>query len=102
VNLGEFSVTSFQPASNSTLRIDFRLYGIVRQSDDKEFAKLMEENKHRFRDQVIVIMRSAGVGDLSDAGLGLIKRKILDRSNRIFGRPVLQSIVFSDFSFIEQ
>ena len=102
VDLGEFSVTSFQPVSNTTLRIDFRLYGTVRQADQKDFARLMEENKHRFRDQVIVTMRSAEIRDLTDAGLGLIKRKILDRTNRTFGKPVLQSVIVSDFSFIEQ
>jgi flagellar basal body-associated protein FliL len=102
VDLGEFSVTKFQPASNSTLRIDFRLWGTVRQNDQKEFARLVEENKHRFRDQVLVIMRSAEIADLADAGLGLIKRKILDKTNRTLGKSILQAIVFSDFSFIEQ
>lgn len=102
VNLGEFTVTSYQPTSNTTLRIDFRLYGLVRQSEEKELGRLIEENKHRFRDQVIVTMRSAEISDLTDAGLSLIKRKILDRTNRILGKPVLLSVVFSDFSFVEQ
>ena len=33
VDLGEFSVTSFQPISNTTLRIDFHLFGTVAADD---------------------------------------------------------------------
>ena len=102
VDLGEYSVTAFQSTSNTTLRIDFRLYGTVKGDNQKEFAKLMEENKHRFREQVLVTVRSANVSDLTDAGLGLMKRKILERANRTLGKPLLQSVVVSDFSFVEQ
>ena len=59
VDLGEYCVTAFQSTSNTTLRIDFRLYGTVKGENQKEFAKLMEESKHRFREQVLVTVRSA-------------------------------------------
>jgi flagellar FliL protein len=102
VDLGQFSVTAFQPASNSTLRIDFRLYGTVSPKEEKEFLRLKEENLHRFRDQVIVTVRSADIADLTDAGLGVVKRKILEKTNRIFGKPLLKTVIFSDFASIEQ
>lgn len=102
VELGHFSVTSYQPTTNTTLRIDFQLYGTVLQSDLSEFNRLQGDAKHRVRDQVIVIIRSAELPDLADAGLGLIKRKILERINRTLGKPLLQEVIFSDFSFIEQ
>ena len=102
VDLGQFSLTAFQPTSNTALRIDFHLYGTVGVKDEKDFLKLKEENLHRFRDQVIVTFRSADITDLTDAGLGLMKRKILERTNHTFGKPLLRTVVFSDFSFIEQ
>ncbi|NUQ61005.1 MAG: hypothetical protein HUU20_00845 [Pirellulales bacterium] len=102
VDLEEFTVTAFQPASNTTLRIDFHLYGTVATKDQAEFQHEMEKNVHRFREQVIVIVRSAELTDLTDAGLGLIKRKILEKTNRILGKPLLKSVIVSDFSFIEQ
>lgn len=102
IDLGEFSVTSFQPVSNTTLRIDFHLYGTVAADREQEFIAAMQDNLHRFREQVIVTVRSAEITDLTDAGLGLMKRKILERSNRSLGKPFLRSIIFSDFSFIEQ
>jgi hypothetical protein len=102
VDLGQFSLTAFQPTSNTALRIDFHLYGTVGVKDEKEFVKMKEENQHRFRDQVIVTFRSADINDLTDAGLGLMKRKILEKTNHSFGKPLLRTVIFSDFSFIEQ
>jgi len=102
VALGEFNVTAFQPVSNTTLRIDFELYATVDLEDEDEVLRQIEENKHRFREQVIVTLRSADISELTDPGLGLIKRKILERTNRMFGRSLLRGVVFSDFSFIPQ
>lgn len=102
VDLGEFRVTAYQPLSNSTLRLDFHLYGTIIKDDEEVFQLAFEDNKNRFRDQAIGIFRSAEVTDLTDAKLGLIKRKILETSNKILGEPFLRTVVFSDFSFIEQ
>ena len=102
VDLGNFTVSGFQPASNSTLFITFRLYGTVRHKYAGEFNQRLEENQHRIRDNIIVIIRSAEITDLTDAGLGLIKRRILETTNKTLGKPLLQEVVFSEFSFIEQ
>ena len=102
VDLGEFNVTAYQPASNTTLRIDFHLYGTVAAKEQKEFMTLLEENQHRFRGQILETVRSSEITDLTDAGLGLVKRKIMDKTNRMLGKQLLQTIIFSDFSFIEQ
>jgi flagellar basal body-associated protein FliL len=102
VDLGNFTVSGFQPASNSTLFITFHLYGTVRHKYSDEFGQRLSENQHRIRDNIIVIIRSAEITDLTDAGLGLIKRRILETTNKTLGKPLLQEVVFSDFSFIEQ
>lgn len=102
VDLGEFGVTAFQPLSNTTMRIDFHLYGTISKDNEEDFLAAWEESQHRLRDQVIVTLRSSELGDLTDAGLGLIKRRILEKTNRILGKPYLRSVIFSDFSFIEQ
>jgi len=102
VDLGSYSITSLQPSSNVTLRIDFRLFGTVSPSDKGEFDKRFTNVEHRLRDQVIVEVRNSDMTDLRDAGLGLIRRRILEKSNALFGRPLLKSVVFSDFSFVEQ
>ncbi len=102
VDLGQFTVTAFQPLSNTTMRIDFQLYGTVKQDDEEKFLAAWGKNQHRLRDQVIVTVRSSELGDLTDAGLGLIKRRILEKTNATLGKPYLRSVIFSDFSFIEQ
>jgi flagellar FliL protein len=130
VDLGKFSVTAFQPASNTTLLIDFHLFGTVAvepgeehaaasghgggdhgghgghgheaPAADDEFSRLFKKNEHRFRDQVITIVRSAELTDYADPSLGLIRRKILEKSNRTLGKPLLREVIFSDFSLIEQ
>jgi flagellar FliL protein len=102
VELGEFSVTSFQPASGTTLRIDFHLFGTIDPADQIAFEEGMGVHKQRIRDQVIRTVRSAELADLTDPGLGLIKRQILEKSNQTLGKPYLESIIFSAFSFIEQ
>jgi flagellar FliL protein len=102
VDLGEFTVTAFQPLSNTTMRIDFHLYGTISKDDEETFRAAWDESQHRLRDQVIVTLRASELGDLTDAGLGLIKRRILEKTNRALGKPYLRSVIFSNFSFIEQ
>jgi flagellar FliL protein len=130
VDLGRFSITSIDAASNSTLLIDFHLYGAViaepeahaaeeeghgdghggghgkkaegEPEDHSRFGKLLKKNKHRFRDQVIVVIRNAQMSDLSDPALGLIKRQILAKTNSLLGEPLLKEVIFSDFAVVQQ
>ncbi len=101
VDLGEFTVTASQPTSNSTLRIAFHLYGGVSALQHGEFEAKMKENQHRYREQVLVTLRGASVNDLTDAGLGLLKRTILEKTNALLGKPLLKMVIFSEFSFYE-
>jgi flagellar basal body-associated protein FliL len=102
VELGNYNVTHFNPASNSTLSMDFELYGAVLAADQAEFEHLMEKNKVRVREQVIMTLHAAEAKDLSDAGLGLIKRQILEKTNRALGHPMLREVLFSKFNFVER
>jgi flagellar basal body-associated protein FliL len=102
VELGHFNVTHYNPATNSTLSMDFELFASVLASDATEFQHLFEHNKVRVREQVIMTLHSAQAKDLSDAGLGLIKRKILEKTNRALGHPMVREVLFSKFNFIER
>ena len=101
-DLGQFGVTAYQPASNTTLRIDFHLYATIPHAEDVHFDEVYASSQHRIREQVIVTIRNSEIADLTDPGLGLIKRKILEKTNRLLGKAYLQNVVFSDFSFVEQ
>ena len=102
VELGTFNVTRFNPATNTTLSIDFELYGAVLAKNKGEFQHLYDKNKNRIREQVVLTMHGAEAKDLSDAGLGLLKRQILEKTNRALGQPLLAEVLFGKFNFIER
>lgn len=102
VDLGRFSIVVHKPAASYTMRINFHLIGTVKEAEREEFAHLLEKCQHRMRDQVIYEVRNSEIGDLTDPGLALIKRKILGKSNDLLGKPLLRTVVFSDYAFVEQ
>ena len=100
--LGEYSMTVSQRNASTALRIDFHLAGVVLADDETEFGNLMERYPARFRQIVLREFRSADREDFDDPELGLLKRRILEKSNTLFGTPVLKSLIVDDFSYIEQ
>jgi flagellar FliL protein len=101
VELGKFNVTVQRPASDVSLRVNFMLIGTVDEHQHTAFELLYEKNQHRLRDKIIFEIRNAELSDLADPGLGLIKRRILAKSNELLGKPMLQSVVFSEFSYTQ-
>jgi flagellar FliL protein len=102
VDLGKFNVIVHEPSSQITLRVNFHLIGTVPGEEHTEFEHLLENHKHRLRDHTIFEIRNSKIEDLTDPGLALLKRRILAKSNELLGKPMLRSVVFSDFSFVEQ
>jgi len=102
IPLGDYNLTIPQRNSNSALRADFTLAGTVLASDESTFANLMEKHPARFREAVLYEFRNSEREDLDEPELGLIKRRILERSNKLFGKPILKSLMIPDFSYIEQ
>lgn len=102
VSLGSYHVLTYNPDTGSSLNVDFELYGTVLAEEEGDFFQLYEANQIRIREQILVTIRSTEVTDLTEAGLGLIKRKILEKTNRALGKPLLQEAIFSKFSFIER
>jgi hypothetical protein len=102
VELGSFNVTRFNPATNTTLAIDFELFGTVLADDVHDFEHHYENSKARIREQVTMTLHGAESASLTDAGLGLIKRQILEKTNRALGEPLLKEVLFSKFNFVER
>jgi flagellar FliL protein len=102
VELGSFNVTRFNPATNTTLAIDFEVYGAVLAADASGFGHRFEKSNARIREQITMTMHGAASADLTDAGLGLIKRQILEKTNRALGEPMLKEVLFSKFNFVER
>ena len=102
IELGVYNVTRFNPGTNTTLAIDFEVYATVLASEVPEFEKRFEKSKARIREQITLTMHAAESRDLTDAGLGLIKRQILEKTNRALGQPLVKEVLFSKFNFVER
>jgi flagellar FliL protein len=100
VNLGAYHIVSFNHKTGASLSVDFELFGTVLESDAQEFDHLYMAHEKRISEQITIAVRGMQVGDLADPGLGLIKRIILEKTNRALGKPLLREAVISQFSFI--
>ncbi len=100
-DLGTFHVTTYQVATNTTWSIDFHLYVLVAKEDEEEFDALYAKTQNRIRESVLVIVRGAEIKEFADAGLGLIKRRILTKVNATLGKPLARGVVITEFSFFE-
>jgi hypothetical protein len=100
--LGTFNVTRYNPEAGTTLTIDIDLFGTVLEEEVPEFHERLEKNRSRVGEQVILTLHGASASDLADAGLGLIKRTILEKTNRALGKPLVREVLFSKFNFVER
>ena len=102
VNLGAFHIVSFNAKSGKSLSVDFELFGTVLASEQEDFDHLYAAHEKRISEQITIAVRGLQADDLSDPGLGLIKRLILEKTNRALGKPLVREAVIAQFSHIER
>jgi len=102
VSIGSFHVVTTNPDTGASLNVDFDLFATVQADEESEFFSLFESSENRVREQIHIVVRGMEVTDLTDPTLGLIKRKILEKTNRALGKPLLHEAIFSKFSFVER
>ncbi len=102
VELGAFSLAIHQPSSNTTFNVTCRVMATIAKADQAEYIKLLANNSNRIRERIIIEFRSAEVPELTDPGLGLMKRRILEKTNQLLGKPLLKSIMFPDYNYYQQ
>lgn len=102
VTLGVYHIVSFNPKTSASLSVDFELFGTVLAAEEPEFQHLYEAHQKRISEQITIAVRGLQAADLTDPGLGLLKRIILEKTNRALGKPLVREAVVSQFSFIER
>ncbi len=102
VTLGKFPVTRYNPENDSTLNVDLELVGVVLASDVDLMKQRLASNENRVKEQVIMTLLSSSPADLSDPGLGLIKRQIAEKVNRALGRTLVREVLITRFNFVER
>jgi hypothetical protein len=101
VDLGEFAVRVFDPATGNSLQITLRLRGTLVDDDQDAFWAFMSGHHRAFREQVAVTIRNCDVEDLLDPRLRVLKGKLVSRINRGLGRRLLKSVGIDDYKLYE-
>lgn len=101
-NLGTYHIVSYNPKTNKSLSVDFELFGVLLAEEEHEFTELYTVHEKRINEQVTIAVRGMEVADFTDPGLALIKRVILEKTNRALGKPLVREIIVSQFSFLER
>jgi hypothetical protein len=102
VTLGTYHIVSFNPKTDASLAVDFELFGTVLAAEQPEFEHLYAAHEKRISEQITIAVRGLQAEDLTDPGLGLIKRIILEKTNRALGKPLVREAIISQFSFVER
>ena len=76
--------------------------GVVLAEEEAEFSHLYTAHEKRVSEQITIAVRGMEANDLTDPGLGLIKRIILEKTNRALGKPLVREAIVSQFSFMER
>ena len=98
MTLGEpFNITEGDVA-NIPFRLSVSFSVLVNKSDEDEFKKRYEANKSRIRNAVLVILRSSKQAEITDPTLGLIRNKIMVKTNEILGAPLVKEVLYTDIA----
>lgn len=96
------NITRFDPETDATLNVQFSVFGVVLAEEEPEFTEQFTANTSRIHEQIMLTLHGADTADLASAGLGLIKRQILEKTNRSLGRPLLREVVFTKLNFVQR
>ncbi|HMO84040.1 MAG TPA: hypothetical protein PKC18_03870, partial [Lacipirellulaceae bacterium] len=102
VTLGAYHIVTFNPKTGASLSVDFELFGTVLAGEEAEFSHLYSAHEKRISEQITIAVRGLQADDLTDPGLGLLKRLILEKTNRALGKPLVREAIVSQLSFIER
>lgn len=97
-----FSITRYNMEADKTVNIDLEVYATVLAEEQDEFNEIYATNKNRVREQINLTIQAAEPSELSDGGLGLIKRRILERTNRALGKPLVREVFLTRFNFVQR
>ncbi|MEQ8847897.1 hypothetical protein [Botrimarina sp.] len=102
VELYTDNVSRYSPESDTTLNLQVSVYGVILTSEQVEFDTHYAAHANRIKEQINLTLIGADAGDLVGAGLGLIKRQILEKTNRTIGRPMVREVVFARLNFVQR
>ncbi|MCA8983115.1 MAG: flagellar basal body-associated FliL family protein [Planctomycetaceae bacterium] len=111
-NLDDTSTTEIDisPPFNSTnslsqqgeIHVSFNLHMEVPTHLAEKFNEARKNHKNKIRQSVITIIRNAGIEELNDPYLSVIKRQIREETNKILNQSLVTGVIITDFRKMEQ
>ncbi|QDV27736.1 dihydrolipoamide acetyltransferase [Aureliella helgolandensis] len=100
--MGQYGYVFTPPGSDREQRVEFNIYGLVKEPDQSTLEALFNERQGRLRDRMLEEVRNATMNELEQ--LGLIKRRISAISNEILEHKptLLQGIGFNNFTVMAE
>jgi hypothetical protein len=98
-SLGDFRIRAYYPVEAKRSTVTFTLFAVVATENVAEFERLLENRRHKARDQVIVATRLVPLADFDDPELKEFRRRILLRLRRMLPELAIDDIYVSNFQF---
>ncbi len=99
LDLGKFKINDLRPTRNETAKLTFTLHLAFSKDLTEAQITQLERWKHRLRDQVITAIRITPTKDFQEPDLNHLRRKILNRVNRLFQANLAKEVLLTEYLF---
>lgn len=97
MELGEFRIRAYHPAESRKSVAKFSLYATTEKDKLADSQHLLENRRHKLRDQVIVVTRMIPLADFNDPQLKSFRRRLLLQLRRTLPELAIENVYISDF-----
>jgi hypothetical protein len=97
ISLGEFRIRAYHPVEAKRSTLVFTLHAVVSSENAPEFKTLIENRRHKVRDQVITVSRMSSLANFDQPQLTDFRRRILLRLQRTMPELKIDDLYVSDF-----
>lgn len=103
VPIGTFNCTNSRANPGAVNHVTFSLAAVVAADQAARLdRRVNKQHKARIRQAVIKVVRSANLEDLDDPNLSAIRRLIREEINKVLQQSMVNEIVISEFTRMEQ
>ena len=98
LEMGKFRITHVSTGNEGQILVQFHLYGILLEQQQAKLATIYPQYEKRVRDAIISLVQRSDTDHLTDPSLVFFKTEVVAAINNVLQAPLLQDVVFSDFS----
>jgi hypothetical protein len=97
IELGEYRVRTYYPVDAQKSTVQFALHVAVASEKYAEMQRIVDNHKHKLRDQVITATRLAPLVMFDEPGLRSFRRRVYMRVRRALPELAMDDVYVSDF-----